>query len=88
MTTLDNQALEKAVEAFTQNRPYANHLSEYVGAAVTAYLAALPEARRMFAHDLGDGSEIILFKDVDSVRHSLEPNERVYEVEIREVRQP
>ena len=88
MTTLDKQALEKAIDSWNTQRM---SIAERVETVVRDYLAALPEARRAWGV-MRDGALISpLFADEYSAlcwRGTTIFDEKIAEFEAREVRQP
>ena len=84
MITLDKQALEKAWDEYRDRHRYFS--AEHLEAVITAYLAALPEARRAWARP-----EILKVNGafvVSDNRERFREVGHIIEVEIREVRQP
>jgi len=80
MTTLDKQALEKAKQAYRKNRV---SIEDGLEDAIRAYLAALPEARRMWGKRLENG-RIHPFMSAEPPSSSRD--EWRIPIEIREVR--
>lgn len=79
MTTLDKQALEKAVGRIAEITKYACTDEAIAREAIRAYIAALPEARTVWIETL---------KEPFIHAYFLEPRENTKPFEIREVRQP
>lgn len=90
MTTLDKQALEKVKDAA---RGWEGSSAEWIAeAAVKAYEAALPEARRTYINvnvkeqAFPLGCKYWLFGTYDDARRNRGDWERVVTLELREVR--
>ncbi len=94
MTTLDKQALEKAIETAERTGWFAHEAD--IEAVIRSYLAALPEARRWVAfypagRDVGDMNNAYFYTSKEDFHRNVRASEEpgwLTTIEIREVRQP
>jgi len=86
MTTLDKQALEKALDT-AEHMGWFGYKRE-IEETIRAYEAALPEARRYWAWTTPGGDVMCLYEHERVARNGLPDGDRVVQVETREVRQP
>lgn len=85
MTKLDAKALEAAEAEFSECCSMPMQLA--LKRTITAYLSALPPAKRYWAWEIEPSCLPVLFHTEVKAKQYTCPTERVIEVEIREVRE-